>query len=122
MSFIREINPGRFNKRIEIWGYKSLPDDELGGERTGMAKKADVWAELKPTRGTEFLEYYRNANALQYKVTMRFQKNVNITEKDVLVFKDREFEINAVVNINEADVYLEIYCTESKDKVIYHAG
>ena len=21
MSFIREINPGRFNKRVEVWGY-----------------------------------------------------------------------------------------------------
>lgn len=121
MSFIREINPGRFNKRVEVWGYENQEDDRIGGKKTSLIPKMKVWAELKPVRGTEFLEYYREANELQYKVTMRYPKKP-ITEKDVLTSGERQFEINAVVNINEANVYLEIYCTESKDKVIDYAG
>ena len=121
MSLIREINPGRFNKRVEVWSYENQEDDRIGGKKTSLTRKMTVWAELKPTRGTEFLEYYREANELQYKVTMRYPKKP-ITEKDVLIIGKRQFEINAVVNINESNVYLEIYCTESKDKEIDYAG
>lgn len=79
-------------------------------------KKTTVWAELKPSRGTEFLEYYKDANALQYKITIRYRQD--ITEKDILVYNGRQFEINSIININEDNVALEIYCTESKNKVI----
>ena len=64
----------------------------------------------------EFLEYYREANALQYKITIRYRPD--LTEKDVLLYGSRQFEINSIININEDNVALEIYCTESKDKVI----
>lgn len=67
-------------------------------------------------RGTEFLEYYREANALQYKITIRYRPD--LTEKDVLLYGSRQFEINSIININEDNVALEIYCIESKDKVI----
>ena len=43
------------------------------------------------------------------------------TEKDVLVYQGRQFEINAILNLMESNTYLEIYCTESKDKVIEEA-
>ena len=84
--------------------------------RNLLAKKAVVRAELKPVRGTEFLEYYRDANALQYKITIRYRPD--LTEKDVILYGSRQFEINSIININEDNVALEIYCTESKDRVI----
>ena len=62
------------------------------------------------------MEYYREANALQYKITIRYRPD--LTEKDVLLYGSRQFEINSIININEDNVALEIYCTESKDKVI----
>lgn len=114
MGFVKGINPGRLNKRVEIWRYADV-DTETGAKRAELQKYATVWAELKPTRGTEFLEYYREANALQFKCTMRYQKSLNLTEKDVLVCQGRQFEINAVLNLMEEGKYLEVYCTESRD-------
>lgn len=109
------LNTGRLSKRINIWRYHS-EKNPLGGEKTVLGKVATVWAEMKPTRGTEFLEYYKDANALQYKVTIRYRPG--LTEKDVLEHNGRQFEINSIININEENVALEIYCTERKDKVI----
>lgn len=109
------LNTGRLNKRVEIWGYRNI-ENPLGGEKAVLEKKAAVWAEMKPTRGTEFLEYYKDANALQYKITIRYR--TGLTEKDVLVHGSRQFEINSIIDINEDHVALEIYCTERKDKVI----
>lgn len=112
------VNAGRLKKRIEVWQYVET-ETELGDTRTELKKVREVYAELKPTRGTEFLEYYREANALQFKVTMRYIEG--LTEKDVLVYKGRQFEINSIINILEENAYLEVYCTESKDKTIEEA-
>lgn len=121
MGFVRGINPGRMNKRVSIYRYVDT-ETEMSASRTALKKVATVWAELKPTRGTEFLEYYRDANALQFKCTLRWQRSLNLTEKDVLVYQDRQFEINAVLNLMEEGKYLEVYCTESKDKKVLEDG
>lgn len=109
------LNPGRLRKKVAVYGYQE-EDSALGGKKVCLVKKMMVWAELKPNRGTEFLEYYKDANALQYKITIRYRQD--ITEKDILVYNGRQFEINSIININENNVALEIYCTESKNKVI----
>ena len=117
MRSVKAINPGRLNRRVSIYRYTTI-ETELGSSKKVLAYDRTVWAELRPTRGTEFLEYYKEANALQFKVTMRYRPD--LTEKDVLVYKDRQFEINSVINIMEANIYLEVYCTESKDKKILY--
>lgn len=119
-QFVKAINIGRLNKRVSIYRYAET-ETALGGTRAELKPVATVWAELRPVRGTEFLEYYREANALQYKVTMRWRSD--LTEKDVLVFEGRQFEINSIINIMEGRTYMEVYCTESKDtKIIEGVG
>jgi SPP1 family predicted phage head-tail adaptor len=113
------VNAGRLKKSIEIWRYAES-ETELGAVRTELKKIRTVYGEIRPTRGSEFLEYYREANALQFKVTMRYIPG--LTEKDVLVYKGRQFEINSIINILEENAYLEVYCTESKDKTIEEAA
>lgn len=82
---------------------------ELASPEMAAYGKLDIEeADLKP--------YYKDANALQYKITIRYRQD--ITEKDILVYNGRQFEINSIININEDNVALEIYCTESKNKVI----
>ncbi len=117
MGFVKGMNPGRFNKRVSVYRYTDT-ETEMGEVRTVLKKAATVWAELKPARGTEFLEYYREANALQFKCTMRWQESLGLTEKDVLVYRDRQFEINSILNLMEEGRYLEVYCTESKDRKV----
>ena len=117
MRSVKAVNPGRLNRKVSIYRYQTI-ETELGSSRKVLTFDRTVWAELRPTRGTEFLEYYREANALQFKITMRYRPD--LTEKDVLVYKDRQFEINSIINIMEANLYLEVYCTESKDKKILY--
>lgn len=113
------VNAGRLKKCIEIWRYIEN-ETELGAVRTELKKIRTVYGEIRPTRGVEFLEYYRESNELRVKVTMRYVPE--LTEKDVLVYKGRQFEINSITNILEENAYLEVYCTESKDKAIEEAA
>ena len=117
MSNQRGDDPGRYNKKLSIYRYTEIRD-ALNQRKTVLKKLRTVWAELVPVRGTEFLESYKDANQLQYKIHCRYIKG--LTEKDVLVYKDRQFEITSIINISEANVTLEIYCTEWKDKKVLY--
>ncbi len=111
-----QLDAGRLNKRVEIWGYIQEEDLDIGGMKTVLKRKATVWAEIRPSRGYEFLEYYRDSNSLQYKITMRYRKD--LTEKDVIVRGNCQFEINSIIDVNYEHTALEVQCTEMKDKVI----
>lgn len=43
----------------------------------------------------EQLEYYKNINDLMYKITIRY---TDVTEKDVVSYKGRQFQINYITN------------------------
>ncbi len=118
MSRLKGIDPGRLNKRVTIMRYADTTDD-MGNTVNVLEPLRTVWAEIRPTRGKEGLEYYKDKNSEMYKVTVRM---TDVTEKDVLVFKGRQFLINYVTNPLEAGYYLEIFCTEEKDHEVEEAS
>lgn len=117
MSQVKGINPGRMKKRITIMRYQET-EDALGNTIQELAPLKSCWAELRPTRGKEQLEYFKNVNDLMYKITIRY---MDVTEKDVVVYKGRQFRINYITNPLEENYYLELMCTESKDHAVKEA-
>lgn len=111
MSLLNGINPGRLRHRVTIMRYQES-EDEMGNTVYALAPLKTVWAEIRPQRGKEALEYYKDTNTESYKVTMR---HTDVTEKDVLLFRSRQFLINYITNPLEDSYYLEITCTEKKD-------
>lgn len=111
------IDPGRLNKRVQIMRYEDMPG-ELGDAVPRLVPYKTVYAEVRPLRGKEYLEYHKDVNTLEYKVTIRYQPG--ITEKDVIVFGGKQLGIESIININEGSHTLEIQCTEKKGKVIAH--
>lgn len=90
MSLVKGINPGRLKHRVTIMRYQET-EDELGNTVYELAPLKTCWAELRPIRGKEQLEYYKSVNDLMYKVTIR---RTDVTEKDVILFRGRQFQIN----------------------------
>lgn len=70
MSLVKGINPGRLKHRVTIMRYQET-EDELGNTVYELAPLKKCWAELRPVRGKEQLEYYKSVNDLMYKVTVR---------------------------------------------------
>lgn len=118
MSQVKGINPGRLKHRVTIMRYRELKD-KIGNTVYELVPYRKCWAELRPIRGKEQLEYYKNINDLMYKVTIRY---TDVTEKDVLLFNGRQFQINYITNPLEDNYYLELMCTESKDHAVKEAG
>lgn len=111
MSLLKGMNPGRLNHRITIMRYQETIDD-AGNTVNMLAPYKTVWAEIRPTRGTEQIEYYKVMDTQAYKVTIRC---TDVTVKDALLFKGRQFLINSIANPLEDNYYLELLCTEDLD-------
>lgn len=114
MSQVKGINPGRLKHRITIMRYQGS-EDKLGNTVQELTPIKSCWAELRPARGKEQLECFKNVNDLMYKITIRY---TDVTEKDVIVYKGRQFQINYITNPLEDNYYLELMCTESKDHAV----
>lgn len=117
MSQVKGINPGRLKHRITIMRYQETADS-LGNATQELAPLKPCWAELRPVRGKEQLEYFKNVNDLMYKITIRY---TDVTEKDVVAYNGRRFQINYITNPLEDHYYLELMCTESKDHAVKEA-
>ena len=117
MSQVKGINPGRLKHRITIMRYQET-EDGLGNATQELAPLKSCWAELRPVRGKEQLEYFKNVNDLMYKITIRY---TDVTEKDVVAYNGRQFQINYITNPLEDNYYLELMCTESKDHAVKEA-
>lgn len=117
MSMVKGINPGRLKHKVTIMRYQDT-EDVMGNTVNVLNPLKSTWAEIRPLRGKEQLEYYKNTNEQSFKITIR---HTDVTTKDVIVFRNRQFQINAISNPLEDDYILELLCTESVDHAVKEA-
>lgn len=100
------INAGKYNKRISIIKVKECEDyDGFNVKKTELV--LSTFAEVKTTRGftliasnTDFEKSYTN-------FIIRFPK-VDVTRDMLVRYKDKEYTIEYLNNIDEKNVELEI--------------
>ena len=92
------LNAGRLKKHIEIWRYGSTVNA----------------GEIRPARGSEYTEYYKEQHDLSVRITIRYYEDLRPT--DVLMYHGRQFLIQSIVNPEEQNYILEVMCTEKTDK------
>ncbi|MSS63177.1 phage head closure protein [Velocimicrobium porci] len=103
------INIGKLNKRITILSYQES-EDEMGQSTQELKPYKRVWATIKPLRGREYWEAKKVQEEVVYKITTRYIKG--ITSDMLIQYKEKIFEINSVINVEESDLILEMQCTE----------
>lgn len=84
--------------------------DSFGAEVSEWIQFAKVWANVSPISGREFVTFKQINAEISTKITLRYLAGVN-TEMRVL-FKDRIFEINSIINPEEKNVSLLLMCKE----------
>lgn len=112
MSRVTGIDPGRFNKKITIYRYQDVVDEE-GFETNVLMPYKTVHCEIRPTRGTERREYFAVYGEQTYKVTMRY---CDLRSDDVIIYENRRGRLQLKVNGIPSDVLedhyiIEAYCT-----------
>ena len=89
-------------------------DDTGGGTTIVWSDIATVWASVMPGSGREFLAAKQEVPELSHMVTIRYRTGV--TPKHRLILRGetgaRAFNVESVVNTEEANVELVLYCSE----------
>ena len=107
------INAGRLSKHIEIWRYVSSVN-EAGSDVNRLEKIKTVYGEIRPVRGTEYSEYYKEMHQLSVKITIRYYSDLRPT--DVLMYHGTQYEIQSIINPEEKNYILEVMCIEKHEK------
>lgn len=104
------INPGAYNKRITI--YRVIESEDADGfrERT-EATVLSPFAKVKTTKGFTLLTSNTDFEKAYTNFTIRFPK-VSITRDMLIRYNGKEYTIEYLNNIDEADVELEIQAKE----------
>lgn len=103
------LNAGRLSRKVTFLQYTDTVDEHYRTKQT-LKEYATVWAEIKPMRGYEYLEYYREKNKVQTKITCRYRDD--ITEDMVVSFNGKLHEITAIIDIEDLHTALEIMVQE----------
>jgi SPP1 family predicted phage head-tail adaptor len=100
---------GRLRHRIVI--EESLTSrDSFGAEVSERVQFAVVWADLSPITGKEYLGFKQINSETTTKITTRYLAGVT-TEMRV-VFGDRTYEIDSIINPEEKNISLILMCRE----------
>jgi len=102
---------GKLNKRIVILRYED-EEDVLGGTEVIPKEFLKCWAAIEPLRGREYYEAQRLKDADNFKVTIRYRRN--ITADMLIRYGNQTFQIQTVTDPYEAHEELELYCILKK--------
>ena len=113
----KALEIGKLDKRIIFQKYDESGIDAMGQTKMDWGNFKKVWANFRPIRGYEADEAARKFREEKaYKAIIRYRPD--ITSDMRILFKGRQFEIQSIVNVNEANYKLEIECTEYIDKEV----
>lgn len=104
------INPGEYNKRIKIYRITEQEDNEGFKERIETVVLS-AFARVKTTKGFTLIANNTDFEKAYTNFTIRFPK-VNISRDMLIRYNGKEYTIEYLNNIDEANVELEIQAKE----------
>ncbi|WP_163830730.1 phage head closure protein [Spartinivicinus ruber] len=103
------MRAGRLKHRITI-EKPELTKDEFGQPTKTWVVVCTTRAAIDPISGKEFFAAQQINNAINYKITMRYRPGIKPQCR--VKYKDRLFDIHAVLNPKEANRELQLMCEE----------
>jgi len=104
-----DITPGSLRNRITVQRQTFVSDGAGGGTNT-WADYATIRSFIKPISGNEKLFSMRLEAAVTHRIFIRYR--ADLTTKDRISYKGRLMQIRALINLEEANKFIEIYAEE----------
>ncbi len=105
------MHAGLLNQRIIIQQY--VPSQDSSGSTTETwSTLVTVWAAIRPLRGREYYAAKQAQVEMTNEITIRWRRDVGAANR--VLFGSRVFEIEAAVNLDEANEWLVMMCTEKE--------
>lgn len=106
------IVSGRLRHKVDIQVQTRTPDGYGQFTVTWADLASDVWCEIKPVLGREYFAAMQQQAKITHKIRMRFRKG--ITSKHRVLYGNRVFNIESVIDPEEKHQELVLYCTEKE--------
>ena len=105
---------GKMKKRVTLKTYAEAPDSFGDATVGAYTTLATVWASVQPLRGRELAQFQQAHADVSHKIMIRYSDAVvALTPKDRAVLGSRNFDIQSVINVREADREIELICKEN---------
>lgn len=98
---------GELSKRIIIKKELNQNDWIVTAEEDIITK---CWAKITPISGRAYWEAQAQQSQITHEIVIRYKNNIDATM--IVEYKGRKFDIDSVININEANRYLKIMAKE----------
>lgn len=106
------INPGKLNKKVEIWG-KVKGSNTLNQTTLEDRSLKTVWAAVIPQTGrllTQPADTF--LSNVTHKIIIRYSAYPNLSPKMWIKYKGKRFDIDYVLNPYENDETLEVFARQ----------
>jgi SPP1 family predicted phage head-tail adaptor len=104
------MNPGELKHRAVIQAVMRVPT--ASGQPTKTWRTlTTVWAKVEPISGREYMLAQQAQSEVTAKITVRY--NAIFTSDLRVVVNGKTYEIESVINLDEANRYLELMCKEA---------
>lgn len=100
---------GRLKHRITFQELINTKN-EYGELENNWNDTLTVWAEVRPTSGKSFFNAKQVNSEISHSVYIRYRKGLSPSMR--IKFKERTFEILYIMNVNENNTLMQIYCKE----------
>ena len=88
--------------------------DADGNDEQCLCKVREVWADVSPLKGREYWEAKRINPETTYKITIRYFPD--LTSDMLIAYGEKLLEIESIINVDEANVMLELTCMDHEKK------
>jgi SPP1 family predicted phage head-tail adaptor len=104
------LRAGLLRHKIEIQN-KVVTRDSMGGEVVTWVAFAHAWASIEPLSGREYFAARQIQASITHKMKMRYQSGIMPYHQ--IGWGERFFNIDAVMNTEERNKELVLFCTEA---------
>ncbi len=103
------MKSGELKHRIK-YQTKTNTEDSSGSFTESWTDAATVWAKIRPISGREYTALQQTQSEMSHEVTIRWRAGVDTAGR--FLFGTRVFDIEAVSNLDEGNVWLVCRCVE----------
>lgn len=100
---------GKLRHRITLQ-KPIITKNNIGCEIERLEDIGKVWARIEPISNKGYSKIKQSPTDISTKITVRYRKD--ITPMMTVIFSQRLFRIQRVVNVEERCVFLELLCSE----------
>ena len=103
------MKTGQLNKYI-TWQYPTRVSDSMGGHTETWVDACSVWAAIWPISARERAQFGQAAMDITSQIRIRYRNPFMASWRGK--YGDRYFNIISIVNVREANEWLDLLCKE----------